>query len=229
MPIWLGVLSALGSGLVGTAVGTLLRIRHERDADLRPYLIDAAQQFGEAAGAALRHARTTIDHRFAFEPDPDEDREEQWEEWFDKETVELIRDADREIGAAASKLLRLRLLFGEESGCDEPATQLIQNIAGAISVAKAVPADPEFLASALLDEAEVDLQNFHRAARKQIRKPEINSLVAMRRRRKHNEAVRQGREGWMAANVPGYKAKVRPAGLKRSARFFAALQRGQRS
>jgi hypothetical protein len=211
MPLWLGLISSFLSGVFGTLVGTPLRIRHERDSSLRPFMIESAQKFAGIASTALRDGRDAIDHRFAYEPDPDNDGERvEWHEWFEAATVGLIEKTDEDLHEAVSRLLTLRLFFGEDSNCSAHAKNVVELIAGAVSVAKEVPADPAFLADVLLNDAEVELADFHRDACHQIRRPEMNPVVAMRRRRRYAEAVREGRENWKAANIPGYKSKAGP-------------------
>jgi hypothetical protein len=53
VPPWATIVVALGSGLGGAILSTLLRISHERDAEMRTRKIDAADAFGAAVITAM--------------------------------------------------------------------------------------------------------------------------------------------------------------------------------
>lgn len=57
MPVWVAVVVGLGSGLVSSIVSTLLTISHERAAEFRSRMLQAAEDFLRRAEAVRRRAR----------------------------------------------------------------------------------------------------------------------------------------------------------------------------
>ena len=57
MPVWGAIVVGLGSGLVSSIVGTLLTISHERAAEFRSRMLQAAEDFLRRAEAVRRFAR----------------------------------------------------------------------------------------------------------------------------------------------------------------------------
>jgi hypothetical protein len=56
-PLWVTLLVGLGAGVVGSFLSTTLRIRHEREADLRQRMLDCADSFCAIAGDAIDGVR----------------------------------------------------------------------------------------------------------------------------------------------------------------------------
>jgi len=57
MPVWVAVVVGLGSGLISSIVSTLLTISHERAAEFRSRMLQAAEDFLRRAEAVRRLAR----------------------------------------------------------------------------------------------------------------------------------------------------------------------------
>lgn len=56
-PTWVVVLVGLGSGVVASVLTAMLTISHERAAELRAHMLNAADAFSTGAIAALQQAR----------------------------------------------------------------------------------------------------------------------------------------------------------------------------
>lgn len=61
MPVWAAVVVGLGSGLISSIVSTLLTISHERAAEFRSRMLQAAEDFLRRAEAVRRLARRPRD------------------------------------------------------------------------------------------------------------------------------------------------------------------------
>jgi hypothetical protein len=112
-PTWAVVLVGLASGLAGSLVTTLLTISHERAAELRTHMLNAADEFSTRTVAALQAARNVageIRNRDAPILDAATGR-------FTAEIQKQFDDVNDAVNDVLAKQARVHLLFGTPARC----------------------------------------------------------------------------------------------------------------
>lgn len=115
------IIVGLASGVIGTVISTLLRISHERAADLRTRMLDAADDFVTAAVAA-REAVDGVDTLLSVAEFIDQQPET-------KDARARFQAAHEAIDAAEIRCPRLRLLFGAMSDAAKQANLVTDGMA----------------------------------------------------------------------------------------------------
>jgi L-2-hydroxyglutarate oxidase LhgO len=129
-PVWVTVLVGLASGVVGTLLSTLLRISHERAAELRSRMLEAADDYVRALDDACRLA--------------DEAGLPQVAASFFTHEGELASDeaaaaeSAREAAVTALRTVeglrsRIRLLYGPDSSASNDAKRAYEKVAEAVA------------------------------------------------------------------------------------------------
>jgi hypothetical protein len=124
-PTWVTILVGLLSGVVGSALTTTLRISHERGAELRGRMLDAADSFAAASAAAF-HASTQWEMYVLGLPDDEVlvDADDAWKpEIVDFKDTLRVAVNDAQVRAA-----RVGLLFGPDSDAFVATGDLIQSM-----------------------------------------------------------------------------------------------------
>jgi hypothetical protein len=122
-PTWAVILVGIGGALLGSLVGTLLTISHERAAEFRAHQLNAADDFSTSAIAALQEARIT-----AGEIKKDDASLNDTTGWFRKEIRASLDAANIAVDAAIAKRARIGLLFGDPSPVAQAATGVTSQI-----------------------------------------------------------------------------------------------------
>lgn len=118
---WITVIVAIVSGLAGT----MLRISHDRGAELRTRMLNAADEFSIAVVAALSRMRSTAGEVSRAPRFPLVDREtESYTDAFQTELDE-VNDA---VADTLEKLARVHLLFGDLSHTGRTATAIVDHL-----------------------------------------------------------------------------------------------------
>jgi hypothetical protein len=115
---WITVIVAIVSGLAGT----MLRISHDRGAELRSRMLNAADEFSIAVVAALSRMRNTAGEVIGAPPRPLITRP--YTVVFEKELDE-VNDA---VADALEKLARVHLLFGDLSNTGRTARAVVDHL-----------------------------------------------------------------------------------------------------
>ncbi|MEX2646088.1 MAG: hypothetical protein WD249_07500 [Gaiellaceae bacterium] len=188
MPDWLiALVSALGGGVVGTLLSTILRISYEREAELRSRMLEAADEFVRAFTAAEEtiHAalvKVAPAALVAGRPMSDELREKMREE-----VEERRREATAAFRAASAARPRIALLFGVNSESAGHAETAIRTVGEAL--VRVMQADDltEVGANAMwettrsfLERSSDRLADFSRAARAAIVSGSARQLLGLR-------------------------------------------------
>jgi hypothetical protein len=175
MPQWVLTLAVgLGAGVVGTLLSTMLRISHERGAELRSRMLEAADEFVGAASDAV-----STSHRASLQTFP---LQLAGHRLSDDVADPLIEQAVASIGRAREALAevqrrqpRIRLLFGVDSDAGMHAENASNGVA--VSVLAFMDRSPRTedalneswsRVQAALGTAEASINDFSRAARNAI-------------------------------------------------------------
>jgi hypothetical protein len=198
-PVWVLILVGLGSGVLGTLISTLLRLSHEREAELRLRMLTAADDFAVDALRAQVIAEETIEIRFD-EPDEDypDNRDElelEPEDVWSQETIDAVRKANETRDLLDERAARIRLLFGDDSDAAKAVSGVLGELSGAISVVEAIPQDPKWLARGLLFEMSERRREFNDAARSSLAPRRwVRGWRRRRAARRDRERRAEGRE-----------------------------------
>jgi hypothetical protein len=104
------ILVGIGGALLGSLVGTLLTISHERAAEFRAHQLNAADDFSTATIAALQEARSA-----GGEIKKDDASLNDSTGWFRKDIQAVLDVANAAVDATIAKKARIDLLFGDKS------------------------------------------------------------------------------------------------------------------
>jgi hypothetical protein len=182
MPVWAAIIVGLGSGLAGSIVSTLLTISHERGAEFRGRMLQAAEDF-------LRQAETT--RRAARRPrgtgaGPLGALLDAWDELVSAVVlVELLFGHDSEAAYWARETSNelkdvedeLRTALGEQPGLTVPTRELA--ISGHMQAAGQA------------------MQRFGAVAAAQLRHQRTLTPLRPRRARDAGELARRTADGWV--------------------------------
>jgi len=124
-PTWLVVLLALIAGLVGGLGATYLRIVHERGAELRGRMLDAADEFSASAWKTLQRMRTAAGVMKRSAPAPLVDPET---ELFLAQFETELDDVNAEMDAMIVKQARVHLLFDDLNEAGIAATAIVTHL-----------------------------------------------------------------------------------------------------
>jgi len=133
-PTWAVILVGIGGALLGSLVGTLLTISHERAAEFRAHQLNAADDFSTSAIAALQEARIT-----AGEIKKDDASLNDTTGWFRKEIRASLDAANIAVDAAIAKRARIGLLFGDPSPVAQAATGVTSQLRNIMSALDSRP------------------------------------------------------------------------------------------
>jgi hypothetical protein len=132
-PTWAVILVGLGSAVIGSLFTTLATISHERAAELRTRMLNAADEFSTGASAAIQQMyvagieiRKEIDQRgeggggkrSKAKPHSDE-------RGFSPEIQAHLDKVSEAVDDAAAKQARINLLFGDKSPAGEAAWRTV--------------------------------------------------------------------------------------------------------
>jgi hypothetical protein len=128
-PTWAVVLVGLGSGLVGSFVTTLVRISHERGAELRSHMLNAADLFSTGTIEALFKARSAtgpllenedvqlIEPSGSFRPD----------------IQTVLDDVSSAVDEVLARRARVNLLFGDQAPAGKAASSVVSSLRNIMS------------------------------------------------------------------------------------------------
>jgi hypothetical protein len=122
-PTWAVVLVGLAGGVLGSLLTTVLTISHERAAELRAHMLNAADEFSTEAIAALQHARNA-----AGEIKKDDAPLDDETGWFRAEIRAYLDKANQAVDDALAKQARVHLLFGDESPAGIATTGVVSQL-----------------------------------------------------------------------------------------------------
>jgi hypothetical protein len=130
-PTWAVILVGLGAAVLGSLLTTLLTISHERAAEFRSHMLNAADDFSTATIAARQQCRNAAGEvRRTVGPLDDPATG-----WFKEEIKTLLDSANDAVDAVFAKQARVHLLFGDEvpaSIAAAGATSHLQRMMGAL-------------------------------------------------------------------------------------------------
>ncbi len=109
-PTWAVILVGLGSAVLGSLLGTLPTISHERAAEFRSRMQSAADEFSTGAITALQQARFAAGEVLKDETTPLSD-----ERGFRPEIQAHLDKANEAVDDVLAKQARIHLLFGDQS------------------------------------------------------------------------------------------------------------------
>jgi hypothetical protein len=137
-PTWAVILVGLGSAVIGSLFTTLATISHERAAELRTRMLNAADEFSTGASAALQQmyvAANEIRREIELGRKGSGKRSKATpvgeERGFSPEIQAHLHKVDEAVDDAAAKQARIFLLFGNESPAGEAATHTMGHLRGA--------------------------------------------------------------------------------------------------
>jgi hypothetical protein len=119
-PTWAVLLVALGSGLLGI----WLQISHERGAEIRTRMLDAADQFSTGVVAALQEARNAAGEVKKAEPPLIESNAHR----FKKDVQTRLDVANQAVDHVLAMRARVHLLFGDQSHAGIAATGVVAHL-----------------------------------------------------------------------------------------------------
>lgn len=130
-PTWAVILVGIGSALFGSLIGTLLTISHERAAELRAHMLNAASDFSTSAIKALQEARIAAGEiKKDNQPLVDEDTG-----WYRDEIKTHLDAANQAVDDVLANQARVHLLFGDRSSAGVAATGIgtqLRNLGGTL-------------------------------------------------------------------------------------------------
>ena len=166
VPLWGALLVGLAGGVLGTLVGTLLTISHERGAEFRTRMLSAADDFLRAATEVAQSIGTAESAITSKEPD---------------EQIEPLMRAFRE---SSSRLVieysRVQLLFGAESQTYKSAVGAIEAINDLRQALRSIWKAPGSVTPEEYEQAfgraSDEIERFGQAAREDIRQTPMRRL-----------------------------------------------------
>jgi hypothetical protein len=111
-------------GIVSGLAGTLLRVSHDRGAELRSRMLDAADGFSTRVVEALQAARHSTNAILAQDEEQLTDNELNWA----PEAEEAFATFDRPVDDVQARLARVHLLFGQHTPAGEAATEILKQL-----------------------------------------------------------------------------------------------------
>lgn len=109
-PTWAVILVGLGSAVLGSLLGTLLTISHERAAEFRSRMLSAADEFSTGAISALQQARNAAGEVWKEDTPLDDETG-----WFRAEIKGHFDAANAAVDDVLAKQARVHFLFGDQS------------------------------------------------------------------------------------------------------------------
>jgi len=129
-PLWVTLFVGLGAGVLGSLLTTTLRIRHEREADLRSRMLEAADEFVAAATKANERIGTLALRRSLAEVRAGEGGNLAAPAQADLDALNpLWDDASASLAETLRRLPRIRLLFGVDAASAERRVMCAGNTA----------------------------------------------------------------------------------------------------
>ena len=129
-PTWAVILVGLGSAVIGSLFTTLATISHERAAELRTRMLNAADEFSTAASAAIQQmyvAETEIRRAGTGETGGKRSKSKPFREErrFSPAIRAHLDKVDQAVDDTAAKQARITLLFGDESLAGDAANRTV--------------------------------------------------------------------------------------------------------
>jgi hypothetical protein len=158
-PTWAVVLVGLGSAVLGSLLATLLTITHERSAEFRSRMLNAADEFSTGAIEALQQAQVTAGEVMKDSATPLVDGE-----GLRPEIQEQLDKVNAAFDDLLAKQARIHLLFGDHSPAGVAAAGVcsqLRNMGMALDALPHVALDA--LPDSLRDSAQLGRyqRNFH--------------------------------------------------------------------
>jgi hypothetical protein len=110
-PTWAVVLVGLGGGVLGSLATAFVTISHQRAAEFRAHMLNAADDFSTRAIEALQAARNASSE-VKKDDSPLDDPEK---DWFRAEIQALLDTANQALDDVLARQARVHLLFGSQS------------------------------------------------------------------------------------------------------------------
>jgi hypothetical protein len=123
-PTWVVILVGLLSGAIGSVSTALITISHERGAELRTHMLNAADEFSTQTIAALQSVRNAAGEILKDQTELLDDHTG----WFIDEIQPYLDGANDSVDDALSKLARVHLLFGDDSEAGIAATDVTRHL-----------------------------------------------------------------------------------------------------
>jgi hypothetical protein len=133
-PTWAVVLVGLAGGALGSLLTTLVTISHERGAELRAHMLNAADGFSTGAIAALQQARNAAGEIKKDDSPLDDDSG-----WFRSDIKALLDAASGAVDDVLAKQARVHLLFGDQSPAGIAATGVASQLRNMMSALERRP------------------------------------------------------------------------------------------
>jgi len=170
-PLWVTLFVGLGAGVLGSLLTTTLRIRHEREADLRSRMLEAADEFVAAATKANERIGTLALRRSLAEVRAGEGGNLAAPAQADLDALNpLWDDASASLAETLRRLPRIRLLFGVDAASAERAGDVCRKHSEAMVELLEFAAPRGEQAGAIAEEAETLVDEFSRAARADLQR-----------------------------------------------------------
>ena len=132
-PTWAVILVGLGSAVIGSLFTTLATISHERAAELRTRMLNAADEFSTEANTAIQQMYVASLEIRKAPPD----------QGYSQEIQAHVDKLSESVDDAAAKQARINLLFGYDSPAGEAANSAVTWLRSA----KLSLSDPEQMGS----------------------------------------------------------------------------------
>jgi hypothetical protein len=173
VPLWSALLVGLAGGVLGTLVGTLLTISHERGAEFRTRMLSAADDFLRTATQLAQSIGTAQSAIASKEPD---------------EQVEPLMRAFRE---SSSRLVieysRIQLLFGAESRAFRSAVEAVEAVDKVRQALRSMWREPGSVTpqrfEEAFDRAAFEIGRFGQDARRDIRQTAVGRRLGREEQR----------------------------------------------
>lgn len=170
-PLWVTLVVGLGAGVLGSLLTTTLRIRHEREADLRSRMLEAADEFVAAATKANERIGTLALRRSLAEVRAGQGGNLAAPTQADLDALGPLWDeASATLAETVRRLPRIRLLFGVDATAAERAGDVCRKHSEAMVELVGTAAPRGEQAEELADDAETLVDDFSRAARADLQR-----------------------------------------------------------
>jgi hypothetical protein len=134
-PTWAVILVGIGGALFGSLFGTLLTISHERAAEFRAHMLNAADDFSTGAITALHELRSAAGEIRKDDAPLDDPKTR----WFRQEIRARLDAANQAVDDALARRARIDLLFGHTSPVAAAATAVTSQLRNMMSALDSRP------------------------------------------------------------------------------------------
>jgi hypothetical protein len=123
-PVWVTIVVALASGVGTGLLATMMRVSHERGAELRAHMLNAADEFSVAVVAALQRMRNAAGETRRIVGD----LVDPTTAWYTTEWSRELDDVNAKIDDVTAKRARVHLLFGDLTPAGQAATTVVTHL-----------------------------------------------------------------------------------------------------